>query len=171
MKRKAPLTIVALALLASTVVVVIQTSQQAGAGSLSQGSLTMVSANKDRTDSAATPGGTFGSDQVAISDDGKVVAFVSKTPAELLVNDPVQLAAGTNGVEDVFVWDSRVPAPIGPVTTLVSWNASHTGTGGGVGVVNPRSEHPIMAPGGLGIVFTSRAKNLTTTPVVSDSNL
>jgi hypothetical protein len=175
MKRKAPLTLLTLALLASTVVVVgVIQSTKANAGSLTQGSVTMVSANKDRSDSA--PGsGTFGSDETAISEDGKVVAFVSKTPAEQLVNDPVQLGLGTvtdtNGVEDIFVWDSRVPPPVGPVTTLVSWNASHTGTGGGVGVVNPASIHPIMAPLGLGIVFESRAKDLTTKPVISDKNL
>src|SRR6478672_3561989 len=68
-------------------------SPPAGAGSRSQGPITMVSANKDGTDSAPTPGGTFGAEQVSVSDDGKVVAFVSKSPAETLVNDPVQLAA------------------------------------------------------------------------------
>src|SRR4051812_15504001 len=148
-------------------------SPPAVAGSRSQGPITMVSANKDGSDSAPTPGGTFGAEQVSVSDDGAVVAFVSKSPAETLVNDPVQLAAGTvtdtNGVEDVFVWDSRVPAPVGPVVTLVSGNVTHTGAAGGN--VNPRSDHPVMAPLGIGVVVESRAKDLTTTPVVSDENL
>src|SRR4051794_14450481 len=161
--------IIAAALLAAVLpfALVLSQATPVSAGSRSHGKYTMVSANKDGSDSAATPGGTFGADQAAISDDGKVVAFVSKSPAETLVNDPVQLAAGTvtdtNNVEDVFVWDSRVPAPVGPVVTLVSWNKTHTGTGDGA------SQHPIMAPLGIGVVYESGADDLVTVPVGSFS--
>ena len=167
-----PLAVAAMLAATLPLVVVLSASTPAGAGSRSEGNFTMVSANKAGTDSA--PGnGTFGAEQASISADGKVVAFVSKTPAELLVNDPLQLAAGTvtdtNGVEDVFVWDSRVPAPVGPVVTLVSWNKTHTGAAGGN--VNPRSDHPVISPQGVGVVFESRAKDLTTEAVTADENL
>ena len=129
-------------------------------GSLSHGSLTMVSTRADGTSGPALPD-TFGADEEAISDDGKVIAFVSPIPADQLVTDPAQTGhvSDTNDAPDVFVWDSRVPSPLGPIVSLVSWNATHTGTG------DAKSEHPIMAPAGLGIVFESSATDLTTTPV------
>src|SRR5262245_47794552 len=113
----------------------------AQAASLSRGNLTMASANSARTDSApGFPANTFAAHAVSSSDDGLVVAFISTTPAEQIVNDPIQVnnplepafgVTDTNGVADVFVWDARIPPPIGPVTTLVSWNAARNGAGGG----------------------------------------
>ncbi|MCU1358338.1 MAG: outer rane adhesin like protein [Acidimicrobiales bacterium] len=134
------------------------------AGSLSNGALTMVSTRADGTAGPALPT-TFGADQEAISEDGKVIAFVSPIPAEQLVTDPIQTShvTDTNGESDVFVWDSRVPAPIGPIVSLVSWNKDHNAT------ADAKSEHPILAPAGLGIVFESGATNLVTVPVGSFS--
>jgi len=134
-------------------------------GPLSHGSLTMVSTRADGTSGPALPN-TFGADEEAISDDGKVIAFVSPIPADQLVTDPVQTGHVTdiNDAPDVFVWDSRVPAPIGPIVTLVSWNKNHNGTG------DAKSEHPIMAPAGIGIVFESSATDLTSTAVGAFSN-
>src|SRR5262249_13551851 len=127
---------------------------------LSSGSLTMVSTRADGTSGPALPN-TFGAEQEAISDDGKVIAFVSPVPAEQLVPDPLQVGhvTDTNDAPDVFVWDSRVPGPAGPIVTLVSWNSSHSGTG------DAASQHPIMGPSGLGVVFESAADNLVTVPV------
>ena len=125
----------------------------------------MVSTRQDGTSGPALPS-TFGADEEAISDDGKVIAFVSPIPADQLVTDPAQtgLVADNNGKPDVFVWDSRVPSPVGPIVTLVSWNKTHTGTGDGA------SQHPIMAPAGLGIVFESAADDLVNVSVGSFSN-
>ena len=97
------LTVVALA--ATFTVAIATHAPQAGAtGSLSSGSLTMVSTHSDGTSGPQLPS-TFGADQEAISDDGKVIAFVSPIPAEQLVTDPLQtgLVTDTNGVADVFV--------------------------------------------------------------------
>ncbi|HEY4347551.1 MAG TPA: Calx-beta domain-containing protein [Gaiellaceae bacterium] len=135
------------------------------AGSLSKGSLTMISTRADGTSGPALPN-TFGADEEAISDDGKVIAFISPIPAEQLVSDPLQtgLVNDTNDASDVFVWDSRVPSPLGPIVTLVSWNKTHTGT------ANAASKHPIMAPAGLGVVFESTATDLVTVAVGPSSD-
>src|SRR5262249_8429003 len=82
-------------------------------------------------------------------------------PAEQLVTDPLQTGqvTDTNNAEDVFVWDSRVPAPLGPVVSLVSRNATHTGAG------DAASQHPVIAPLGLAVVFERSATDLTNTAV------
>jgi hypothetical protein len=152
--------IAAFALVTSFAVVLAIHQSSASAGALSRGNLTMVSTLADGTTGPALPT-TEGADQEAISEDGKVVAFTSKVAAQLIVTDPTQTnhVTDTNDADDVFVWDSRVPAPLGPVVSLVSQNASKTGTG------NAASTFPTIAPEGIGVVFQSGATDLTSVPV------
>jgi len=137
-------------------------------GPLSNGatSTTMVSTLANGTSVPTIPA-NFGASEVAVSEDGKVVAFTSDVPAEELVTDPLQTGHvhdNNTGVNfgaisaglDVFVYDSRVPSPLGPIVSLVSWNSSHTGTGNGP------ADSPVMAPLGVGLVFRSSATDLTT---------
>jgi hypothetical protein len=131
---------------------------------LTHGSTTMVSTLANGTSVPALPA-SIGASEVAISDDGKVVAFTSDVPAEELVTDPLQTGhvtdnntgkagGGISSGLDVFVYDSRVPSPLGPIISLVSWNSSHTGTG------DWPSDAPVMAPLGIGLVFESAATDL-----------
>ncbi|MDT4951197.1 MAG: hypothetical protein QOJ37_3792, partial [Pseudonocardiales bacterium] len=160
---RAVLTVAAL-VAALLVVMVTQGASAQAAGPLSHGSLTMVSTLADGTSGPSLS--TAGADHQSISDDGKVIAFSSPVPAQLLVTDPTQTGHvnDTNGVDDVFVWDSRVPSPIGPIVSLVSINNTKTGSG------DAASVNPIVAPKGLGVVFESGATNLTSVPVGSFSN-
>ena len=153
------------ALAVSLAVVVAAHQTSASAGALSRGDLTMVSTLANGSTGPALPS-TEGADEEAVSEDGKVVAFTSTVPADKLVTDPTQIGhvSDTNGVDDVFVWDSRIPAPLGPVVSLVSQNATKTGTG------NAASTFPTIAPKGIGVVFESGATDLTSVPVGASSN-
>src|SRR4051812_26741025 len=117
----APALIISALVMTATVATVTAPSAEA-ASYLSSGNLTMVSTRADGTSGPSFPGQTA-ADEVAISDDGKVIAFTSPIPAPELVTDPAQTGQVTdnnNGAPaladrmDVFVWDSRVPAPVGP---------------------------------------------------------
>ena len=133
-----------------------------GTTPLTSGQLTMISTHADGT-SGLPLSGVEGANQVAVSDDGSAVAFVSDVPAQDLVTDPVQLATGvtdnntgvgsTDKGDDVFVYQKIAGQAI---ISLASWNTTRTGTG------NAPSTAPVMAPHGLGLVFQSGATDLVT---------
>ncbi|MDT4925331.1 MAG: hypothetical protein QOG01_3044, partial [Pseudonocardiales bacterium] len=162
------LTVVSLSVLLFVVVVTRPPSAEAiGSTPLTSGSLTMVSTHADGT-SGTNPGTTEGANEVAISDDGSVVAFTSTVPAEELVTDPLQVGhvtdnnTGSGGPDsglDVFVYQ-KLPV-LGAIVSLVSSNASHTGTG------NAPSTTPVLAPLGIGLVFRSAATDLVTGSVAA----
>src|SRR3954469_13402089 len=79
-----------LSALATVTTISIGTAPSAEAATyLSRDNLTMVSTRADGTSGPALPS-TFGADEVAISEDGKVIAFTSPIAAPLLVTDPAQ---------------------------------------------------------------------------------
>jgi len=108
------------------------------------GTTTLVSVNREGTGSANL---SSGFDNVEVSADGRFVVFDSNA-SDLVVND-------TNLSTDVFVRDLQQPE-----TTLVSRNASSTGSG------DDRSFSPSISPDGSAIVFHSDATNL----VANDTN-
>jgi Tol biopolymer transport system component len=109
---------------------------------LQSGSTTLVSVNKDGTDS-----GTGNSYVSAISADGRFVAFIS-TADDLVATD-------TNGTMDVFVRDLQSGA-----TTLVSVNKDGTDSG------TNASNFPEISANGRFVTFYSLADDL----VASDGN-
>jgi Tol biopolymer transport system component len=97
--------------------------------------------NVDDAGSAAAGGDSF---DVAISADGRYVAFVSAA---------TNLVAGdVNGVDDIFLRDT-----VGGTTTRVSIDSSGSQATGG------NSRQPGMSPDGRFVVFTSAATDLVTT--------
>ena len=98
--------------LVAGLLLVAPTAAHAGPGPgtvpLSAGSITMISTHADKT-SGMPANGVEGANQVAISDDGSAVAFVSDVPAQELVTDPVQLARGVTD-NNTGVGDDRTRA-------------------------------------------------------------
>jgi Tol biopolymer transport system component len=115
---------------------------------LQRGSTTLVSVNKDETDS-----GNDGSNYPVISSDGRIVAF------ESYADDLV--ATDTNGKRDVFVRDFQ-----SGTTTLVSVNKD--GTDSGNGYSNAQREdtqipQPTISADGRFVAFESTANDLVAT--------
>jgi Tol biopolymer transport system component len=109
---------------------------------LQSGTTTLVSANKDGTDS-----GNGHSDQPKISEDGRLVAF-SSYASDLVTTD-------TNGERDIFVRDLQ-----NGTTTLVSVNKDGTDSG------NSRSAAFVISANDRFVAFQSEATDL----VAMDTN-
>jgi Tol biopolymer transport system component len=106
---------------------------------IQSGTTTLVSVNKDGTDSGASHSG-----EVEISADGRYVAFSSYAD-NLVTTD-------SNGTRDVFVRDLQ-----SGTTTLVSANKQGTDSGAG------RSRAPVISADGRVVAFRSEADNLVAT--------
>ena len=97
--------------------------------------------------SSATAGGDIGPGMV--SDDGRYVVFTS--PSDSVT------AGDSNGLQDVFLYDRQANT-----YTLVSHNASNTGSGNGT------SKNPVISGDGNYVAFVSSASNLASG--ITDSN-
>jgi Tol biopolymer transport system component len=115
---------------------------------LQSGTTTLVSVNKDGTDSGN--GGSkvqledYQMPQTTISSDGRFVAF-SSWADDLVATD-------TNGKQDIFVRDLQ-----SGTTNLVSVNKDGTSSGNG------NSWNPVITPDGRFVAFTSFASDLVAT--------
>jgi len=110
------------------------------------GTTKLVSVNKTNTG----PGNGASQDPV-ISDDGRYVAFDSSA-FDLVNND-------NNSAPDVFLRDL-----VNGTTTLVSINASGTGSGIGIGYPLGGSQFPAISANGRFVSFMSYANDLVQTP-------
>jgi Tol biopolymer transport system component len=119
--------------------------------------LVTVRASLGRTNQQGAGDATLDTRSVALSADGRYLAFASKA-ANLVTGQPGLTAGDANGVSDIFLRDL-----VSRTTVLVSINKAGTGSGGGA------STSPSISADGRYVAFRSLAPNIDRTDIDTDA--